>query len=379
MARAYLDHGSASALRPAAKQAMLAWLDSADPGRVHTEGHMARAALEDAREQVAEWLGTRGRQVVFTSGATEAINAAVFGAVERWTRSRNEPPVVALAGVEHSAVREASERCADVRVLPVDRFGFIDPVAVEEAIAERPTTLVHCQLANHEIGTIQKVKEVAAACRASGVPLHVDAAAATSSVRIGFDQLGADLLSVSGPKIGGPRGSGALLIRRGLRLAPFIAGGMQERARRAGLENVAAAVGFGTAAAELASHLESEASSALRHMTRLRAAALRIDGVEAFGPPTEESRLPGLLCIGLSGVEAEPVLIGLDRAGVAAHSGSSCSSESLEPSPVLEAIGADADHSLRFTAGWSTTVHDVDMACEALPAVVGRLRALAAS
>lgn len=357
---------------------MVAWLDSADPGRVHAEGHMARAALEVARDQVAELLGTRGRQVVFTSGATEAINAAVFGVVERWLQSRTDPPRIALAGVEHSAVREASERCAEIRVLPVDRFGFIDPAAVEEAILEQPTTLVHCQLANHEIGTIQKVKEVAAACRESGVLLHVDAAAATSSVRVGFDQLGADLLSVSAPKLGGPRGSGALLIRRGLRLPPFIAGGMQERARRAGLENVAAAVGFGAAAAELVSHLEGEASSALRHMARLRDAALGIDGVEAFGPQDERNRLPGLLCIGLSGVEAEPVLIGLDRAGVAAHSGSSCSSESLEPSPVLEAIGADADHSLRFTAGWSTTDDDVGMACEALPAVVSRLRALAA-
>ena len=357
---------------------MIPWLDSADPGRVHTEGRMARAALEDARDRVAAFLGTRGRQVVFTSGATEAINAAVFGAVARWSESGNKRPRIVLGGVEHSAVRDASERLADIRPVPVDRDGTIDPRTVAEAVAEHPTTLVHCQLANHEIGTIQKVKEVAEVCRESAVVLLVEAAAGAGSVRFVFDQLGADFLSVSAPKLGGPRGCGALLIRRGLRVPPFIVGGMQERARRGGLENVAAAVGFGAAASELESSLDSEASTARRLMSRLREGALGIDGVEAFGPRDEASRLPGLLCVGLAGVEAEPVLIGLDGAGVAAHSGSSCSSESLEPSPVLQAIGVDADHSLRFTAGWSTTEADVEMACEALPAVVARLRSMAA-
>ena len=377
MARAYLDHGSASPLRPAAQEAMRPWLGAADPGRVHTEGRMARVALEEARDQVAEFFGTRGRQVVFTSGATEAINAAVFGAVARWAESSDVPPRILLAGVEHSAVRDASERHAQTRYLGVDAAGFIDPAEVAEALSESPTTLVHCQLANHEIGTIQRVKEVADACRESAALLHVDAAAGAGSVRIEFDQLGADLVSVSAPKLGGPRGCGALLIRRGLRVPPLIVGGMQERARRGGLENVPAAVGFGATAAELAQALDDEAHNARRLMLRLREAALGINGVEAFGPADEDARLPGLLCLGLSGVEAEPVLVGLDRAGVAAHSGSSCSSESLEPSPVLEAIGADADHSLRFTAGWSTTEADIALACEALPDVVSRLRALA--
>ena len=357
---------------------MLPWLDSADPGRVHTEGRMARAALEDARDQVAAFFGTRSRQVVFTSGATEAINAAVFGAVARWSASSDDPPRIALAGVEHSAVRDASQRQGRIRWLPVDRHGFIEVEAVTEAIAEAHTALVHCQLANHEIGTVQKVKEVADACRESSVLLHVDAAAGAGSLRIDFDQLGADLLSVSAPKLGGPRGCGALLIRRGLRVPPFIVGGMQERARRGGLENVAAAAGFGAAAIELSGTLDTEAGSARRSIQRLRETASSIEGVEVFGPRHDAGRLPGLLCIGLAGVEAEPVLIGLDRAGVAAHSGSSCSSESLEPSPVLEAIGVDADHSLRFTAGWSTTESDIATACEALPVVVSRLRALAA-
>lgn len=357
---------------------MLPWLDSADPGRVHTEGRMARAALEDARDQVAAFFGTRSRQVVFTSGATEAINTAVYGAVARWSETSDDPPRIALAGVEHSAVRDSSQRHARIRWLPVDRYGCVQVEAVAEAIAEAPTTLVHCQLANHEIGTVQKAKEVAELCRDSSVLLHVDAAAGAGSSRIGFDQLGADLLSVSAPKLGGPRGCGALLIRRGLRVPPFIVGGMQERARRAGLENVAAAAGFAAAVSELSGTIDAEAETARGLIQKLRETALSIDGVEQFGPRHDADRLPGLLCIGLAGVEAEPVLIGLDRAGVAAHSGSSCSSESLEPSPVLEAIGVDADHSLRFTAGWSTTESDIAAACEALPVVVSRLRALAA-
>ena len=357
---------------------MLDWLGSADPGRVHTEGRMARAALEEAREQVAAFLGTRSRQVVFTSCATEAINAAVFGAAERWSAAHGDPPRFAVAGVEHSAVREASERHGTIIPIPVDGSGFVDPAAVSEVLANNPVALVHCQLANHEIGTLQRVGDVADACRAAGVMLHVDAAAGVSSVAVDFDELGADFLSVSAAKLGGPRGSGALLVRRGLRVAPFIVGGMQERARRAGLEDVAAAVGFGTAAAELSSTQPEESARVRVLVDELRDAAAQIDGVELYGPKDAADRLPGLLCMGLAGVEAEPVLIGLDQAGIAAHSGSSCSSESLEPSPVLEAIGADADHSLRFTGGWSTTEADIRAACEALPAVVSRLRELAA-
>ena len=209
--------------------------------------------------------------------------------------------------------------------------------------------------------------------------LHVDAAAGAGHLAIDFDSLGADFLSVSSAKLGGPRGAGALLVRRGLRVPPFIVGGMQERARRGGLENVPAFAGFGAAASEVGApgQLAQEARIASELIGRLRNAALRIEGVEAFGPTDPAERLPSLLCLGMSGVEAEPVLIGLDQAGVAAHSGSSCSSESLEPSPVLEAMGVDADRSLRFSVGWSSTSADIDRAASALPEVIARLRALA--
>jgi cysteine desulfurase len=348
-------------------------MGAADPGRVHTEGRMARAALEEARERVAALLGTRSRQVIFTSGATEAINAAVFGA----TSARPDGRVV-LAAVEHSAVRDASARASEVTVVGVGSTGRIDTDEVRAAIDAGPrhAVLIHCQWGNHEVGTLQPVAEVAAICRERGVLLHVDAAAAAGHVPIGFDDLGADLLSVSAHKLGGPKGAGALLVRRGLRLPPMLVGGEQERGRRAGMEDVSAWVGFGEAAATLAGGgLAGEATCARAQTARLLSAALAIPGVRAFGDT--ESRLPHLVCVGVDGVEAEAVLIGLDQAGVAAHSGSACSSESLEPSPVLAAMGVDAERSLRLSVGWSTTDAEVEQACAALPAVVDRLRRLA--
>ncbi len=380
--RAYLDHASTSPIRPAAREAMWRWLGCADPGRMHTEGRMARVALEDARDQVAAFCGTRSRQVVFTSGATEAINAAVYGAlhVEKAAGPAGGPRV-ALAAVEHSAVREASERYAGSdgwAILPVDHTGRLDPESVRAALGRPGLGLVHCQWANHEVGTIQPVAEVVQACRQRGVLVHVDAAAAAGHVLMAFDDLGADLLSISAHKLGGPQGIGALLVRRGLRVPPLLVGGAQERARRAGLENVAAAVGFGAVAAELDDQrLMAEAGQATRLTHRLRATALAEPGVEAYGPSRASDRLPNLVCLGIDRVEAEAVLIGLDQAGVAAHSGSACSSELLEPSPVLAAMGVEAERSLRLSVGWSTTEAEVALAERALPGVIRRLRALA--
>ncbi len=378
--RAYLDHASTSPVRATALEAMWSWVSAADPGRVHTEGRMARVALEDARERVATLFGTRPRQVVFTSGATEAINAAVYGALH--TERSLEGRGVALAPVEHSAVREASERYGGpdgLLALAVDGTGRIDPDSVRVVLSDRRLALVHCQWANHEVGTIQPVSAVVQACREHGVLLHVDAAAAAGHITVAFDELGADLMSVSAHKLGGPRGVGALLVRRGLRVPPLLVGGTQERARRAGLENVAGAVGFGAAAAELATdqRLTAEAAAAEAFTNRLRAAALAVPGVESYGPPRADDRLANLVCLGISGVEAEAVLIGLDQAGVAAHSGSACSSELLEPSPVLAAMGVDAERSLRLSVGWSTTDAEVAMAERALPEVISRLRSLA--
>ena len=344
-----------------------------DPSRMHAEALNARYEIEQARQQVADCFGARSREVVFTSGATESISAAVRGASYRGAHQ-------VLTAVEHSAVRLSVERleAGDHRgtVVGVDGTGRVDPAAMAAAVGA-DTGVVHCQWANHEVGTVQPVVEVVAACRERSpeVLIHVDAAAAAGHVHIDFEKTGADLMSISAHKFGGPPGIGALLVRRGLRLVPLLEGGDQERARRAGLENGAAIAGFGAACAALdGGGLEEEASQAQSNTDRLRDLAQNIEGVAMYGHATQ--RLPHLVCLGISDVEPQAVLIALDRAGVAAHSGSSCASESLEPSPVLEAMGVDAHHSLRLSVGWSTTDEDVDAAAQALVAALAELRKL---
>ena len=349
---------------------MVAWLDRpiGDPSRIHQEGMTARAAVEEAREQVAALLGARSREVVFTSGATEAIATAVAGAASRGTHQ-------VVPAVEHSAVREAAERTGEVTVVGVDGGGRVDVADLLAAVRE-DTALVHLQWGNHEVGTVQPVAEAVAGCRARGVLVHVDAAQAAGRLPIDFRALEADLLSVSAHKLGGPPGVGALLVRRGLRLPPLLVGGDQERARRAGLENVPAVVGFGAAAAVLAADgtLDAEAQAARALTERVLFGAGTLDGVVTYGDP--DHRLAHLACFGIEGIEPQAVLLGLDQAGIAAHSGSACSSEALEPSPVLEAMGVDAHRSLRISVGWDSTDADVDAFLDALPPVLSRLRAL---
>jgi cysteine desulfurase len=370
--RHYLDHASTSPLRPEARAAIGEWLDrpAGDPGRVHEEATAVRAAIEVAREQVAALLGVGPRQVVFTSGATESVHAAVWGAC--WA---HPGAAVLCAPVEHSAVRDASARQAPVVRLAVDRHGRIEPDGVTAAVGSlgRTPALVHCQAANHEVGTLQSVEAVAERARRAGALVHVDAAAAAGHVAVGSD--GIDLLSVSAHKLGGPPGVGALVIRRGLRIEPLFVGGQQERSRRAGMENVLGIVGFGAAAAALGGgRLDGEARRARDQTDRLAAAALAEPGVVQVGDP--ERRLPHIVCLGVEGVEAEPVLLALDRAGIAAHSGSACASETLEPSPVLEAMGEDPNHSLRLSVGWSTTDEDLHAFVAAFGPAVASLRAL---
>jgi cysteine desulfurase len=372
VSRHYLDHASTSSARPEVVEAMLPWLAAtADPGRVHAEGLLARGAVEEARERVAALLGARPREVVFTGGGTEAVATAVFGA----TQGRPGTGHVVCPAVEHSAVRDASARHL-VTMVGVDRRGRVDPAEVAALVRPGETALVHLQWANHEVGTLQPVARVVAACRERGVLVHVDAAAAAGHVPVHFGALGADLLSVSAHKMGGPQGVGALLVRRGLRLEPLMVGGDQERSRRAGTENMAGIVGFGAAAEVLArpGRLAAEAEVARALTARALDAAAALDRTEAYGDL--DARVPHIVCLGVTGVEAEAVVLGLDQAGVAVHSGSACSSESLEPSPVLEAMGVDARHSLRVSVGWPTTEADVDAFCAALSPVVGRLRAL---
>ena len=367
--RHYLDHASTSPPRPEVVAAMTDCLRDGvgDPGRIHAEGLTARVAVERAREQVAITFGARSREVVFTSGGTEAIATAVWGAAEKGAHQ-------VVPAVEHSAVRESAARAGEVSAVGVDGRGRVDPDEVLAAI--RPdTALVHVQWANHEVGTVQPVAEVVTGCRERGVLVHVDAAQANGHLPIAFTDLGADLLTLSAHKFGGPPGAGALLVRRGLRLRPLLLGGDQERARRAGIENLPAVVGFGAAAEALGGgRLAAEAAQARRLTDRVLTGVAGMAGVRVYGDL--EHRAPHLVCLGIEGIEPQAVLLGLDRSGVAAHSGSACSSESLEPSPVLEAMGVDAHRSLRVSVGWSTTDDDIDALLEALPQVIAGLRAL---
>jgi cysteine desulfurase len=372
--RAYLDHASTTPLRPEARRAMVSWLertDVGDPSRLHTEGMTARVAVEEARERVAAALGARPREVIFTSGATESIAMACFGAAE--ARGRHS----VLAPIEHSAVRDWAER-GDVSLVPVSRRGRIDPEAVGAAVsssidAGRSVGVVHCQWGNHEVGTLQPVADVIAAVDGRSL-VHVDGAAAAGHVPVAFADSGIDLLSVSGHKFGGPAGVGALLVRRGLRVPPLLVGGDQERARRAGMENVAGIAGFAAGLEAATASLDAEGAAARRLTDRVIAWAIEAVEIEVLGDPVD--RLPHLVCLGLAGVEPQPVLLGLDAAGVSVHSGSSCSSESIEPSPVLAAMGVDAERSLRISVGWSSTDDDIDRLLDALPRVLGDLRSL---
>ncbi len=368
--RVYLDHASTSPLRPEARAALVEQLDRAgDAARIHAEGLAARVAVEEARHQVAELIRARPREVVFTGGATEAIATACWGAAARGAHQ-------VVPAVEHSAVRLAAERHGEVTRVPVDAQGR---VAAEEVLAAvRPdTALVHVQWGNHEVGTVQPVADVVAGCRERGVLVHVDAAQAVGHVDVDFRALGADLMSISAHKFGGPTGVGALLVRQGLRLPPLLVGGDQERARRAGLENVAAIAGLGALCGALSSGAVAVDGAEQRRLTQriLDGVADGALGLAVYGDPVD--RVPHIVCFGVEGVEPQAVLLGLDRAGIAAHSGSACSSEALEPSPVLEAMGVDAHHSLRLSVGWSTTDADIDRALAALPTVLADLRALA--
>jgi cysteine desulfurase len=373
--RAYLDHASSAPLRPAVVDAMIPFLRDhpADPGRLHEEGRVTRVAVEAAREQVAALVGARPREVVFTSSGTEAVNHAIAGAVARAGGGH-----IVTTAVEHSAVLESCRRASpDVTLVGADRLGRWSPDAVLDAF--RPdTVLVSVQTANHEVGTIQPVEQVVDGCRERGALLHVDACASFGHAALAFDALGADLCSITAHKVGGPKGAAALLVRRGLRIPSLVLGGAQERARRGGIENVAAIAGFGRLCELLVGDgvMDAEIDAARRHIAVAAEVTRSVPGVQRFGDPN--ASIPNLLCIGVDGVEAEPILLALDQHGIAVHSGSSCSSEMLEPSPVLEAMGVDAEHSLRLSVGWSTTDADVRAFADALPGIVERMRALRA-
>ena len=380
----YMDHGGTTPLDPRVWDAMVPCFRESfgNPSSIHSVGQEARAALDSARERVAGVLGCRPSEVVFTSGGTESDNAAVSGAALALQGTGNH---IITSCIEHHAVLHACQhletRGFDVTYLPVDSDGLLAPEAVARALTPR-TVLVSLMYANNEVGAIQPIADIASLVKQRAratdrtIVVHTDAVQAAGFLDLNVKELGVDLLSLSAHKFYGPKGAGALYLRRGTPFLPQQLGGGQERERRSGTENIPGIVGLAVAL-ELA---QAEREQTWAHCLALREAIIQrvqrdVPKAHLNGHPTK--RLPNNVNFSFEGAEAESMLMGLDMAGIAASSGSACSSGSLEPSHVLLAMGQSAElarGSLRLTLGKGNTAEDVDYTMSVLLDLMGRLR-----
>lgn len=382
----YMDHSATTPVRSEVLDAMLPYFtsDFGNPSSIYTIGQEARKAVDDARERIARILGARMSEIVFTSGGTESDNAALKG-VAFALRALGKH--IITTAIEHHAVLHTCYQLEqfgfDITYLPVDEHGLVSPQDVVDAITDE-TILVSVMMANNEIGTIQPIEEISRLVKAEAsrrnrtIITHTDAVQAAGFLDISVRSLGVDLLSLSAHKIYGPKGVGLLYVKRGTPFEEQNAGGGQERQRRSGTENVPGIVGFGEALHLIVSEREETSEHCLRLRERLAQGIFEtIEGVRLNGHP--EHRLPNNVNVSIGGVEGEPVLLGLDFAGVCASSGSACSSASLEPSHVLLAIGLTAEmaqSSLRITLGRDNTEEDVDYLLSILPDMIGKLRSM---
>jgi len=375
----YLDHAATTPLRPEVLQQMLPHLTGlqANPSSPHGPGRLARMALDEAHERLARSIGAESRAVVFTAGGTEAINLAIKGAA--WAGKAVGHHIVTTA-IEHKAVLESclllEKYGFEVTRLGVDRYGQVDPDDLTAALTEK-TILVSLQLANNEVGTIQPISELVARVRSgSSARVHVDAVQAAAWLSVDVAALDADLVSFAAHKLEGPKGMGALWIRRAIAILPQLHGGSQERYRRAGTENVAGAVGM-AAAFELASAERATVVPAVAaRRDRLREALLALEGVELTGHAAE--RLPNSLSVIVRGVAGDDIVIALDLEAIACATGSACTSGSTDPSHVLSAMGyppAEARGALRLSLGRTTSDSDIEAVVRVLPGIIDRLRA----
>ncbi len=376
----YLDHNATTPVRKEVLEAMLPfWLEIfGNPSSVHGFGRDARKHLEDARQKVAAAIKAEPEEIIFTGGGTEADNLAVQGAAYANRAKGNH---IVTSRIEHHAVLHACEYLEKlgfaVTYLPVKRNGMVDPAEVEGAIGKK-TTLVTIMAANNETGVLQPIKEIAKIARDRGILFHTDAIQALGKVPLDVKKLGVDLLSLSGHKVYGPKGVGALYIRKGTKIQPLAQGGHHEGGKRAGTENVAGIVGFAKAC-ELAVAELPEESARLRILRNRLGSGIgrKIDHVRLNGDASR--RLPNTLNMSFQYVEGEAIVLGMDMKGVAVATGSACTSGTLEPSHVLKAMGvppALAQGSIRFSLGRSNTLDEIDYTIKALSAVVKRLRAM---
>ncbi len=376
MARIYLDHAATTPARPEVVEAMVPLLGGYNPSSLHAEGRAARAALDEAREAVARVLGAAPREIVFTGGGSEAAVLAIVGSARaRAGRGRH----VVTVTTEHHGVLHAADLLEKdgwrVTRLPVSRDGLVDPEAFAAALTAE-TTIASVMLANNEIGVVQPVARLARLARDRGVLFHTDAVQAAGWLPLSVDDLGVDLLSLSGHKFHGPKGVGALYVRRGTPVEPVIVGGGQENGLRAGTENVAGIAGFATALRLAEAERTSTAARVAALRDRLQAgivAAVPDVIVNGAGAP----RLPGNLSVAFANAPSDALLIRLDLDGIAASAGSACAAGSLEPSHVAAALGLPDAYVLgvvRFSLGRQTTEAEVDDVIRRLPALVAGVR-----
>jgi cysteine desulfurase len=379
--RIYLDHNATTPLLPAVIDRMTAVLreEFGNPSSVHHFGQQAKAAVDDARSDVGALIGADPSEVLFTSGGTEADNIAIRGAAEA-LETTGRKHLVASA-IEHEAVlntlKALARRGWRTTLLPVDQSGIVSPGALLEALAD-DTAVVSVMHANNEIGTIQPIVELARMAHERGALFHTDAVQSAGKIPIDVKALGVDMLSLSAHKFYGPKGVGALWIRRGLRVLPLLTGGRQERSRRAGTENVPGIAGMGTAARIAARKLVEEGARLACLRDRLEAGILQsVPGTAVNG--AIDVRVPNTTNISFDRVEAESLLIALDLEGIAVSTGSACSSGTLEPSHVLKAMGFNAhrtQNSIRFSLGAGNTEAEIDRVVAVLPRIVEKLRSL---
>ena len=380
MKRIYLDHNATTPIAPEVLAAMLPYLteEFGNANSIHAYGQNARGAVERARSSVAALVGARAAEIMFTSGGTESNNHAILGAA---TAAPGKAGHVITSAIEHVAVLDPCRALAksgiDLTVLPVDREGLLNPEDVRTAI--RPeTVLITLMLANNEIGTIQRIAEIGKIAAEMGIALHTDAVQAAGKIPIEVDKLGVDLLSISAHKFGGPKGVGALYIRKGTHLGPLMYGGHSERDRRPGTEDVAAIAGMGKAA-ELALTGMREESERVRGLRDRLEQGLLGRVPHSWVNGARAPRVPNTANLTFPFIEGEAMVIALDLKGIACSTGAACSSGALEPSHVLMALGLapeDARATLRLSLGHQTTEEEIDFALETIPPVIERLRQL---
>ncbi|MFQ5825087.1 MAG: cysteine desulfurase NifS [bacterium] len=378
--RIYFDHSATTPVEPEVVEAMKPFFNQTfgNASSIHTFGQEAKVSLEEARRQVAGLLGAEPAEIVFTSGGTEADNWAIKGTA---TLFEGRMKHIVTSTVEHHAVLYAckylQKRGFELTYVSVDQNGIVSPEKVAEALRE-DTFLVSIMHANNELGTINPIREIGAIARAKGILFHTDAVQTFGKIPIDVKDMNVDLLSLSGHKIYGPKGIGALFIRRGVQIDKFFHGGKHERDRRAGTENVPAAVGLGKAAEICQNRMEKDFGY-LRNLSNKLYSKISKTIPEVFLNGHPSRRVPGILNLSFEGVESESLLLNLDLKGIAVSNGSACSSGSVEPSHVLKALGLPknlANSAIRFSLGRENTSEEIDLTVDALKEIVERLRGL---